>query len=116
MFENVLELIQRYPKIIIHRHKNPDGDALGSQLGLKQILADTFPQKQIYAVGDMTPRYAFMADAPMDALEDAQYRGALAIILDTSAKALISDERYLTADATVRIDHHIFCEEIAGVE
>ena len=116
MFENVLELIQRYPKIIIHRHKNPDGDALGSQLGLKQILADTFPQKQIYAVGDMTPRYAFMADAPMDTLEDVQYRGALAIILDTSAKALISDERYLTADATVRIDHHIFCEEIAGVE
>lgn len=116
MFENVLKLIQQYSKIIIHRHKNPDGDALGSQLGLKQILTDTFPQKQIYAVGDMTPRYAFMAEEPMDVLEDAEYQGALAIVLDTSARALICDERYLKADATVRIDHHIFCEEIAGVE
>ena len=34
MFEQILELIRSYPRIIIHRHKNPDGDALGSQMGL----------------------------------------------------------------------------------
>ena len=52
----------------------------------------------------------------MDDVADADYKGALAIVLDTSAKALISDDRYLTADRVARIDHHIFCEEIAEVE
>ena len=52
----------------------------------------------------------------MDDVSDADYSGALAIILDTSAKELISDDRYPLADKTARIDHHIFCEEIAEVE
>lgn len=116
MFEAIQELILKYPRIIIHRHKNPDGDALGSQYGLKQILCDTYPDKEILAVGDMTPRYAFMATSPLDEIDDSAYEGALAIVLDTSAKALISDERYTTATATARIDHHIFCEEITQVE
>ncbi len=116
MFEAILDLVRSYPRVIIHRHKNPDGDALGCQLGLKHILKDTFPDKEIYAVGDMTERYAFMADAPMDVIPDALYDGALAIVLDTSAKALISDERYATASATARLDHHIFVETICATE
>lgn len=64
MFEQLLALIQAAPRIIIHRHKNPDGDALGSQLGLRRILKDSFPNKEILAVGDMNERYAFMVDAP----------------------------------------------------
>ena len=52
----------------------------------------------------------------MDTVEDSEYEGALAIVLDTSAKALISDDRYTTAAATARIDHHIFCENICEVE
>ena len=116
MFEQILELVVRYPRIILHRHKNPDGDALGSQLGLRHILRDSFPDKEILAVGDMSDRYAFMVDEPMDTVPDEAYEGALAIVLDTSAKALICDERYAAASATARMDHHIFCEEICGVE
>ena len=116
MFEQIKLLIEQYDTIIIHRHKNPDGDALGSQVGLKHILKDNYPDKTILAVGDMTPRYAFIEDSQPDTVNDECYRGALAIILDTSAKALISDERYTTADKTARIDHHVFCEEIADCE
>ena len=45
MFENILELIQKYDTIILHRHFRPDGDALGSQIGLKHILKENFPEK-----------------------------------------------------------------------
>ena len=38
MFETVIAAIREYNRIIIHRHKNPEGDALGSQLGLAGIL------------------------------------------------------------------------------
>ena len=116
MFENILRLIEAYPKIIIHRHKNPDGDALGSQLGLFHMLSDTYPEKRVYMVGDMTPRYAFMVDREMDELSDEDFSGALSIVLDTSAKTLISDDRYTLASASARMDHHIFVEKIADEE
>lgn len=116
MFKNILDLIKQYDRIIIHRHKNPDGDALGSQLGLYHAIKDTYPEKEVYTVGDMTPRYAFMLTRPMDEIGDELYEGALAIVLDTSAKALISDERYTLAKATVRMDHHLFVEKICDEE
>lgn len=116
MFEQVFALIQSYDRIIIHRHRNPDGDALGSQIGLKHILKESFPEKEVYTVGDNAGRYSFMEDSVMDEIPDELYSGALAVILDTSAKHLISDERHVLAERTVRIDHHIFCETIADTE
>ena len=116
MFKEILQEILRYDKIIIHRHSNPDGDALGSQIGLRLIIEENFPEKKVYTVGDHAKRYSFMARSKMDEIEDSVYEGALAIILDTSAKSLISDDRYTLAARTVRMDHHIFCEKIADVE
>lgn len=116
MFENIKKLIESYKTIIIHRHKKPDGDALGSQIGLKNIILDNYPDKTVYIVGDAAGRYAFMDGSVMDEIGDDIYRDALAIILDTSAKSLISDDRYTLAAATARMDHHIFCEKIAEVE
>ena len=116
MFESILELIQKYPRIIIHRHKNPDGDALGSQQGLKYILKENYPDKDIFIVGDMTPRYEFMAKLPIDNVSDDDYKGSLSIILDSGSKSLICDDRYSLSDATARLDHHIFCEKIADAE
>ena len=116
MFEQIKQIIEEFDTIILHRHSNPDGDALGSQIGLKHILKENYPDKQIYAVGDAAGRYAFMEDSVMDTVEDSLYRDALAIVLDTSARSLISDERYTAARKSARIDHHIFCETIADVE
>ena len=115
MFEAIYKLIEKYPRIILHRHKNPDGDALGAQEGLRKILKDNYPNKEIYAVGDMTPRYSFIAE-PMNEIDDSIYNGALAIILDCGSSSLISDDRYKLAEATARLDHHIFSEIIADFE
>ena len=116
MFKKILALIEKYDRIIIHRHKNPDGDALGSQIGLYHVLKDTYPEKEVYMVGDMTPRYAFMLTRPMDVIDDSLYSGALAIVLDTSARSLISDDRYTLAEASARMDHHLFVEKICDEE
>ena len=116
MFTQLLEKIKEYDTIIIHRHTNPDGDALGSQIGLKNIIKENFPEKTVYVVGDMTARFAFMEDSTMDVIDDEVYKNALAIVLDTSASHLISDDRYKTAKENARMDHHIFCEQICGLE
>ena len=116
MFESILRAIQEYETIIIHRHSRPDGDALGSQIGMKHILRENFPEKTVYAVGDHPRFFSFMADSEMDKIPDSVYEGALAIILDTASRPLISDDRYNKAAKSVRIDHHIFCEKIADEE
>ena len=116
MFENILQLIRQHDRIIIHRHSNPDGDAIGSQIGLKHILLENFPGKEVYVVGDDARHYRFMDDSIMDVIPDDYYKDALAIVLDTSAKKLISDDRYTLARSTARLDHHIFCETICQEE
>lgn len=116
MFEKIKEKIAEYPVVVIHRHTNPDGDALGSQIGLKELIKENFPDKEVYIVGDGAGRYAFMDGAKMDEISDETYENALAIVLDCGSSSLISDTRYKTAKETARFDHHIFSETIADYE
>ena len=116
MYFEIKKKIEAYDTIIIHRHENPDGDALGSQIGLAALLRENYPEKKIYIVGDMSRRFAFMEGSEMALITDEVYKNALAIVLDTSASHLISDKRYPLAKETVRIDHHMFCEKICDIE
>lgn len=116
MFEAVLDCIKNYDTIIIHRHSRPDGDAMGSQIGMKHIILENFPNKKVYMVGDTTNYLSFMPDSVMDEIDDGVYNGALAILLDFAAPHLASDNRYTLADKTVRVDHHIYCETFTDVE
>ncbi len=116
MISKAFDAIKKHDVIVIHRHQNPDGDAMGSQLGFKRVLQTNFPDKKIYAVGDSAGRFSFMEGSVMDEISDDVYNGALAIVLDTSAKSLISDDRYTLAETTIRIDHHIFVEDIADID
>lgn len=114
MYKKLLDLIHNFNVIIIHRHGRPDGDALGSQQGLKEILKDNFPEKEVYAVGDSLSRYDFMGE--MDTIEDSKYEKALTIILDCSEKSLISDIRYANGMKMIKIDHHIKRESFGDLE
>ena len=116
MFEKIIEKIEKANTIIIHRHSKPDGDALGSQIGLFELIRENYPAKRVYKVGDEAGRYAFMEGSVMDLIDDSLYKNALAIVLDTSAKHLISDVRYEGAADTARLDHHIFVEKICDGE
>ena len=115
MFKEALRLIKKYDTVIIHRHSYPDGDALGSQMGLAQLIKDNFPKKKVYMVGDVATRLPFVKVA-FDEIPDETYRGALAVILDCGSSRLICDDRYKTAEKTLRFDHHIYCEKIADVD
>ena len=116
MFQEILQAIREHDRIILHRHGRPDGDAMGSQIGMKHIILENFPHKEVYMVGDKPGFFGFMEGAQVDEIPDSAYSGALAIILDCGSKSMISDDRYSLAAKTVRMDHHIFCEKIADTE
>ena len=116
MFEQIKNAIERFDRILIHRHSRPDGDAMGSQIGLRELLRHNYPEKEVFAVGDSTGFFGFMEGAVMDEVPDTAYEGALAIVLDCGAEHLISDTRWMTAACTVRLDHHIFVGQLAEFE
>lgn len=104
MHRVIFEMIEKYDRIIIHRHKNPDGDAYGTQLGLKRLIELNYPDKEVYAVGD-TNNFVFLGD--MDDISNDKFIGALAIIVDVCVTSLISDDRYQLANEVLVIDHHL---------
>lgn len=116
MFEELKKEIERAHTVIIHRHTHPDGDAMGSQIGLAGIIRENYPEKKVYTVGDEAGRYAFMDGAVMDTVGDDAYDGALAVVLDCASEALVSDKRFALAARTARVDHHIYCETFTDLE
>ena len=82
-FKKALEIIKANESIIIHRHSNPDGDALGSQVGLLHIIKENYPEKRVYIVGDESERYGFIPNRIMDTVDDSLFPSSLSITLAT---------------------------------
>lgn len=102
--DQILTEIKAYQTIIIHRHQRPDPDALGSQVGLAEILRNSFPNKAIYQVGGPVEGLEFLA--LMDEVADDVYQDALVIVTDTANSPRISDDRYTLGAKVIKIDHH----------
>ncbi|HEO8366312.1 TPA: bifunctional oligoribonuclease/PAP phosphatase NrnA [Streptococcus agalactiae] len=104
IFQQILDKIKEYDTIIIHRHMRPDPDALGSQIGLRDIIRHNFPKKKVLATGFDEPTLAWIAK--MDQVTDQDYQGALVVVTDTANTPRIDDERYKKGDFLIKIDHH----------
>src|SRR5690606_2025036 len=104
MKAKILDAIKQYDTIIIHRHIRPDPDAIGSQGALAEIIKESFPQKQVYTVGEEDESLKFLYR--MDDIPDEKYEGALVIVCDTANQPRISDDRYNKGDMLIKIDHH----------
>ena len=103
----ILNKIKEYNKIIIFRHKRPDGDAVGSTKGLQEILKLTYPEKEILLLNsDYCDYMAFLGkeDAPID---ESLYADALGIVIDTGNTDRISNQKYSLCRELIKIDHHI---------
>ena len=105
--KQILNKIKEYDRIIIFRHKRPDGDAVGSTKGLREILRLTYPKKEVLLLNaDYSDYVAFLGDedAPV---ADEYYATALGIVIDTATSDRISNSKYKLCREVVRIDHHI---------
>lgn len=99
-----LSYLNRYDSICIFRHTNPDGDALGSQFGLKQWIVDNFPDKKVYALGQETGNYECYTK--MDEASDESIASSLAIAVDCANLERIDDNRISLCKEILKIDHH----------
>ena len=103
----ILNKIKEYDRIVIFRHKRPDGDAVGSTLGLRGILRLTYPNKEIVVNNtDYSDYVGFLGDED-EARPDEFYAEALGIVIDTATEDRVSNPRYALCRELCKIDHHI---------
>ncbi len=114
--QTILNKIKEYDKIIIFRHKRPDGDAVGSTKGLREILRLTFPEKDIRLINDDYSDYVSFLGSEDSAVEDSFYADALALILDTATSDRISNQKFMLCREKIKFDHHINLEHYADYE
>lgn len=102
----LLQLIKRFDTITIFGHIHPDGDCYGSQIGLREAIRTTYPDKQVYAIGAGFPSFHDLI-SPMDLVADELITKSLALVLDVADSPRIEDQRYQLARVVFKIDHHI---------
>lgn len=122
--EEVVRLIEAAQHPLIISHKNPDGDAVGSSLGLKFFLKKLGKQPNII-VPDSFPEFLdFLPGSDNIKFFDRQRETSLKIIqecdliffLDFNSLKRIDELGQLTGDKQVpkiMVDHHPFPDEIA---
>jgi len=69
------------------------------------MLKETYPHKNIYAMGKHVGVKPELFETPDD-VEDSIIEESLAIILDTANAARVDDQRFVKAKRIVKIDHH----------
>ena len=116
-FTQSFELVKKYDRIVIFRHRVPDFDALGTQLGLFYFLQEHFPEKEILVVGDDHNKFTPKLFREMDIVDDDWFEDPfLAIICDVSDPDRVADERVAKATESIIFDHHPTKEQRGTVQ
>lgn len=94
--------------IVIFGHKSPDGDCVGSILGLKKALKFFYQDKTILSVGSI-PEYLPSFIEKHDDVSLDTIKNSLCIVLDVSELDRVEDQRIKDVDHNniICVDHHI---------
>lgn len=112
--KTILNKIKEFDKIIIHGHIRPDGDCIGSQYGLMQMIKETYPNKEVYITGESSDYISFLGRPTM--IDEKLFENALSICVDCPVKDRLSDIRFNLAKYSIKIDHHYDNEKYCDYE
>ncbi|MBN4083375.1 bifunctional oligoribonuclease/PAP phosphatase NrnA [Mycoplasma sp. CSL10137] len=103
-----IDAIKKYKNIVIFHHIRPDGDCLGSQHGLAELIKTNFPDKNVYTIGNNYGIFEFM-DYKFTPIDQIDFNDSLSIVVDASSGDRIECSELLyekKTTARLRIDHH----------
>ncbi len=110
--KKILKAIKKYNNIIIARHVGADPDALGSSVGLKEIIKYNFPNKNVYVVGNSSSRFKYFGAMDKNIKTDE----SLLIVTDTPDRKRVDGANPDDFEFKIKIDHHPFIEKFCNIE
>ena len=96
--------IIKHERITILTHVNPDGDTVASATALKHLILDNSNVKQVKISGAPVPEYLSLV-SDNEQVTDEFFNSSQVIVVDTSNKKRVFDQRVVTKE-TIKIDHH----------
>lgn len=114
LYKKIYKKIKKYDTIVIARHVGADPDALASEIGLRDIISNTFPNKKVYAVGFPASKFKYLGS--LDKMEEEYYRNSLLIVLDTPDQKRVDGADPSRFKDSIKIDHHPFIESFCKTE
>lgn len=104
--DNIIEIISRSKRIGIFTHVSPDGDAIGSSLGLYLGLKQL--KKEVDVITDEYSKCFYFLPGIDDIKSKGENSYDLAIALDCANKNRLFDpiSSFDNSDITISIDHH----------
>ncbi|MFV0249690.1 MAG: DHH family phosphoesterase [Bacilli bacterium] len=114
IYKKIYNEIKKTNKIVIARHVGADPDALGSSIGLKEIILNTFPNKEVYVVGFPASKFRYLGN--LDKFSDEMYNDSLLIVTDTPDKKRVDGVDVNLFKSVIKIDHHPFVDDFGGIE
>ena len=111
MYKQFLNKIKEYDSITIFRHIHPDGDAMFSCMALYRFIKDNFKEKNIKIAGDDLYDVITMKHK----VSDTYIKKSLAIVVDTSSRNRVDDQRFMMAPYIIKIDHHPIVDQYADI-
>ena len=112
MYSDIFEEIKKYDKIVIARHIGVDPDAWASQVALRDSIKATFPNKQVYAVGNSSSKFNYFPK--LDRMP-SELDGLL-IVVDTPDKKRVDLPDFSNFSKMIKIDHHPYIETYCDIE
>ena len=115
MYKDIFKTIKSYDNIVIARHVGVDPDAMASQIALKNSIKLTFPEKNVYAIGNGTVKFNFIGKLDKNVCFD-KINNILLIVVDTPDKRRVDMEELTHYEYSVKMDHHPFIEKFCDIE
>ncbi|MDP7008680.1 MAG: bifunctional oligoribonuclease/PAP phosphatase NrnA [Phycisphaerales bacterium] len=120
-FENIADRIRCANRIVVTTHRKPDGDAIGSVVGMYRALRSLGKEVENLIIGPLEHGLAIIAgDTPIRFVEESgvpEEAPDLIIVLDTGAwSQLEAIEPWLRehAELVIGLDHHANGDDVAG--
>ena len=113
-YKHIYKKIKEYDTIVIARHVGADPDGLSSQVALKEIILNSFPNKKVYAIGYPASKFKYLGS--LDKFTEEMYENSLLIVVDTPDYKRVDGADPKKFDYTIKIDHHPFMEEFCDFE
>ena len=117
LMTQIYEKLQAYDRILLFRHVRVDGDCVGATKGMKDIIQQTWPNKEVFIIDDERSGYlAFLGpddetddDMPIGytRYENALYEDALGVVIDVASPERVSNPKFVLCREIIKIDHHI---------